>query len=406
MKPNFALLRQDFPMLQRQMHGHPLIYFDSAATAQKPQIVIDAITNFYTEHYATVHRAVYELASHSTLAYNSARHKVKEFLNAAKEEEIIFTRGTTESINLVAHCFGKAFVRPGDEIVISAIEHHSNIVPWQIMCEELGAVLKVIPVDDRGDLQLEALPALLNSKTRLVAVAHVSNALGTLNPVKEIIAMAHQVGAKVLIDGAQSAPHMRIDVQDMDADFFVFSGHKLYGPTGIGVLYGKSHLLNAMPPYQGGGDMVDIVTFEKTTYNELPLKFEAGTPMIAEAIALGTAIDYLESIGLDHILAYENELLAYATEQMEAIEHLRIVGTAREKGAIISFVIPGIHTLDMGTLLDLRGIAVRSGKLCAQPVMQRFCVPATTRASFAFYNTKAEIDLFVEAVVQSIKRLT
>lgn len=401
-QPDFYQLRQDFPMLRQTMHGKPLIYLDSAATAQKPECVIQSISHFYQKEYGTVHRAVYELALHSSHNYQIVREKVKAFLNAAKVEEIIFTRGTTESINLVAYSFGKAFVKPGDEILISAMEHHSNIVPWQLLCEDRGAVLKVIPMNDRGELQLEEYQKLLNSKTRLVAVNHVSNAIGTINPIQEIIHLAHQHGAKVLIDGAQSAPHLAVDMQVLDADFFVFSGHKLFGPTGIGVLYGKSSLLNEMPPYQGGGDMIDTVTFEKTTYNLLPLKFEAGTPSIAEVIGLGAAIDYVQSIGLEAIQKWEHELLLYATAKMEEIPGLKIIGTASHKGALISFVVEGVHPLDIGTMLDLKGIAIRTGHHCAQPVMSHFGVTATARASFAFYNTKEEIDIFITGLKDAI----
>lgn len=399
-------IRKDFPMLDKTMHGKPLIYFDSAATAQKPQAVIDAITHFYSDHYGTVHRAVYELATHSTEEYQKSRQKVKTFLNAAKDEEIIFTRGTTESINMVAYSFGKAFVKPGDEILISAMEHHSNIVPWQILCEDRGAILKVIPMNERGELLLEEYEKLLNSRTRLVAVTHVSNSLGTLNPIKQIVAMAHQKGVKVLVDGAQSAPHLKIDVQDLDVDFLAFSGHKIMGPTGVGILYGKGDLLNQMPPYQGGGDMIESVTFAKTTYNVLPLKFEAGTPMIAEVIGLGAAIDYLQSIGMEEIQHWEHELLMHATEQMTQIPGLKIIGQAPQKGALISFIIDGIHPLDLGTFLDMKGVAIRTGHHCAQPVMQFFNVPATARASLAFYNTKEEIDTFIsllQNIVQMLK---
>lgn len=398
-------IRKDFPMLKKKMHGNPLVYFDSAATAQKPSSVIDAITKFYTEEYGTVHRAVYQLASKSTENYQKSRHKIRKFLNAGKVEEIIFTRGTTESINMVAYSFGKAFIKPGDEILISAMEHHSNIVPWQILCEDRGAVLKVIPMNNQGELLLEEYVKLLNPRTRLVAVTHVSNSLGTLNPVKEMIAMAHQHGAKVLIDGAQSAPHLKIDVQDLDADFFVFSGHKVMGPTGIGILYGKSDLLNQMPPYQGGGDMIETVTFPKTTYNVLPFKFEAGTPMIAEVIGLAAAIDYIQAIGIELIQNWEQELLIYATEKMEQIPGLRIIGQAPEKGALISFIIEGIHSLDIGTLMDFKGIAMRTGHHCAQPVMRFFNVPSTARISFACYNTKEEVDFFIDSLGHAVKKL-
>ena len=398
-------IRNDFPMLKKSMHSCPLIYLDSAATAQKPQIVIDTIQDFYTNHYGTVHRAIYELVSHSTSHYHQVREKVKNFLHANKTEEIIFTRGTTESINLVAYSFGKAFVKPGDEILISEMEHHSNIVPWQILCEDRKAHLKVIPINENGEILLEEYAKMLNPKTKLVSIAHVSNTLGTVNPIKEMARMAHEAGAKILVDGAQSAPHMTIDVQDLDVDFFVFSGHKLFGPTGIGILYGKSDLLKAMPPYQGGGDMIETVTFEKTTYNALPLKFEAGTPMIAEVMGLGAAIDYVTAIGLDNIHAYEKELLNYANSRLQQIHGLRIIGNAKEKGSLISFVVEGSHPLDIGTLLDLRGIAIRTGHHCAQPVMRHYGLPATARASFAFYNTKEEIDQFVDALKEIIDQL-
>jgi cysteine desulfurase / selenocysteine lyase len=400
-----ARIREDFPMLRQTMHGKPLIYLDSAATAQKPQAVIDAITHFYQSSYGTVHRAVYELAVHSTDEYQKTRHKLKAFLNANQVEEIIFTRGTTESINLVAYSFGKAFIQPGDEILISAMEHHSNIVPWQMACEDRGAILKVIPMNERGELLLDEYAKLLNEKTKLVAVAHISNSLGTLNPIKQMAAMAHAADAKILVDGAQSAPHLPIDVQDLDVDFFVFSGHKLFGPTGIGVLYGKEALLEAMPPYQGGGDMIEKVTFEETTYNTLPLKFEAGTPLIAQVIGLGAAVDYLQSIGLPAIQQWEHDLLAHATHQMETLEEVRVIGTAKQKGSLISFTAEGVHPLDIGTMLDLKGIAVRTGHHCAQPVMRFFNVPSTARASFAFYNTKEEIDTFISSLQEVLQLL-
>jgi len=396
-------VRKDFPMLGQKMHDKPLVYLDSAATYQKPNAVIDAIAGFYRDHYGTVHRAIYQLAVWSTEHYQQTRQKVKAFLNAAQAEEIIFTRGATESINLVAYSFGKAFVKPGDEILISAMEHHSNIVPWQILCEDRRAHLKVIPMNERGELLLDEYARLLTPRTRLVAFTHVSNALGTINPVKEMTAMAHQAGAKVLIDGSQSAPHMTVDVQDLDADFFVFSGHKVMGPTGVGVLYGKAGLLNEMPPYQGGGDMIESVYFDKTTYNVLPLKFEAGTPMIAEVMGLGAALDYIQSIGLEAIQAWEHELLVHATARLEQVPGLRIIGQAKEKGALISFVIDGIHSLDIGSLLDLKGIAIRTGHHCAQPVMRFFNVPTTARASFACYNTKEEIDYLADSL-QAIAR--
>ncbi|MBA3603318.1 MAG: cysteine desulfurase [Parachlamydiaceae bacterium] len=395
LKHPFEEHRKDFPMLKKMMHGHPLIYFDSAATAQKPQVVIDAITDFYTNNYGTVHRAIYELAVHATTEYQATRSKVQAFLNASEPGEIVFTRGTTEAINLVAHSFRRAFLKPGDEIIISTMEHHSNIVPWQLACEESGAILKIALINDKGELILDSFKELLSDKTKLVAITHMSNALGTINPIKELAKLVHESGAKIFVDGAQGAPHMPIDVQDLDVDFYAFSGHKAYGPTGIGVLYGKKELLELMPPYQGGGDMIKIVTFEKTTYNDLPLKFEAGTPMIAEVIGLGAAIDYLNTIGMGTIRTYEHELLLYATETLKSVPGVTIIGNAENKGAIISFNVEGIHPLDIGTLLDLRGIAVRTGHHCAQPVTYRYNISSTIRVSFAFYNTRAEIDHFI-----------
>jgi cysteine desulfurase/selenocysteine lyase len=385
-------IREDFPALKQTIHGKPLVYLDSAATAQKPTAVVDAIRQFHEVDCANIHRGVHELSQRSTAAYEETRVKARHFLNSKTTNELIFVRGTTEGINLVASSWGRKNVREGDEIVISAMEHHSNIVPWQMLCEEKGAKLRVIPMNDRGELILEEYEKLLNPRTRMVAVAHVSNALGTINPVKQIIEMAHQAGAVVLIDGAQSTPHIPVDVQALDADFYTLSGHKVVGPTGIGILYGKAALLNAMPPYQGGGDMIKVVTFEKTTYADLPYKFEAGTPNIAGGIGLGAAFDYVNKIGLDKIAAYEHELLLYGTEALSRIPGLRIIGTAREKAAVLSFVMEGIHPHDIGTVLDRQGIAVRTGHHCAQPVMDWFHVPATTRASLAFYNTMAEID--------------
>lgn len=398
-------IRQDFPMLSKTMHAKPLIYFDTAATAQKPQIVIDSISHFYQNHYSTVHRSVYQLAALATQRYQETRIKVQELLNASKVEEIIFTRGTTDAINLVASSFGKAFIKPNDEIILSEMEHHSNIVPWQMMAAERGAKIKIIPIDKNGDLNLTAFKELLNPKTKLVSITHVSNSLGTVNPVKEIIQMAHTAGAKVLIDGAQAIPHMKVDVQDIDADFYVFSGHKLYGPTGIGILYGKENLLNTMPPYQGGGDMIETVTFEKTTYNVLPLKFEAGTPLIAEVIGLGAAIDYVHSIGYANIHNHEKDLLVYATEKMKNIPGLQIYGQSKNKAAIISFGVDGVHPLDIATMLDLKGVALRTGHQCAQPAMRCFDVSAMARVSFGIYNTQEEIDQFVQYLQEVIKLL-
>jgi cysteine desulfurase/selenocysteine lyase len=385
-------IREDFPVLKQKIHGKPLVYLDNAATAQKPQAVIDAIVHFYEVDCANIHRGVHELSQRSTAKYEETRNKVKRFLHARSTHEIIFVRGTTEGINLVTHSWGRHNVKADDEVIIAGLEHHSNIVPWQILCEENGAKLRVIPINDRGELILEEYEKLLNPRTRMVAIGHVSNALGTINPVRQIIEMAHKAGALTLVDGAQATPHMKVDVQALDADFYAFSGHKVVGPTGIGVLYGKAKLLNAMPPYQGGGDMIRTVTFEKTTYNDLPYKFEAGTPDIAGGIGLGAALDYLMQIGMDRIAAYEHELLLYGTAALEQIPGLRIIGTAREKAAVLSFVMEGIHPHDIGTVLDRQGIAVRTGHHCAQPVMDRYQIPATTRASLAFYNTTGEID--------------
>jgi cysteine desulfurase / selenocysteine lyase len=396
-------VRADFPVLKQKVHGKPLIYLDSAATAQKPFAVIDAIRRFHEVDCANIHRGVHELSQRSTAAYEETRLKAKRFLNARSKTELIFVRGTTEGINLVSSSWGRKNVREGDEIVISAMEHHSNIVPWQMLCEEKGARLRVIPMNDRGELLLEEYEKLLTPRTRMVAFAHVSNALGTINPAAQIIDMAHRAGALALVDGAQAAPHMQVDVQALDADFYTFSGHKVYGPTGIGILYGKSKLLNAMPPYQGGGDMIRVVTFEKTTYNDLPYKFEAGTPNIAGGIGMGAALDYVGQIGLDKIAAYEHELLQYGTRALLQIPGLRLIGTAREKAAVLSFVIEGIHPHDIGTLLDRQGIAVRTGHHCAQPVMDWFHVPATTRASLAFYNTAAEIDALAAGLKKVIE---
>ena len=391
-------VREYFPVLKQTIHAKPLVYLDSAATAQKPFVVIDAIRKFHEVDCANIHRGVHELSQRSTAAYEETRGKAKRFLNARSRSEVIFVRGTTEGINLVASTWGRQNVSKGDEIIISALEHHSNIVPWQMLCEEKDATLRVIPMNDRGELILEEYEKLLGPRTRLVAVGHVSNALGTINPVRAIIDMAHRVGALALIDGAQAAPHMKIDVGLLDADFYTFSGHKVFGPTGIGVLYGKAKLLDAMPPYQGGGDMIRTVTFEKTTYNEVPYKFEAGTPNIAGGIGMGAALDYVTNLGLDRIAAYEHELLVYGTQLLSRIPGLRMIGTAREKAAVLSFVIDGIHPHDIGTVLDRMGIAVRTGHHCAQPVMDWFRIPATTRASLAFYNTTSELDALADGL--------
>ncbi len=397
-------IRKDFPILAQQVYGKPLIYLDNAATSQKPQCVIDTLTRFYKTDNANIHRGVHALSERSTLSYEAARGKVQRFLNAADTREIIFVRGATEAINLVGQTYGRTHVSAGDEIVISAMEHHSNIVPWQMLCEEKGAVLRVIPINDRGELEFDQFEKLLNNRTRLVAVSHVSNALGTINPVRGIIRAAHAWNVPVLIDGAQAVPHMKVDVRSLDCDFYVFSGHKVFGPTGIGVLYGKEKLLEAMPPWQGGGDMIQSVTFGKTTYNDLPYKFEAGTPNIAGVIGLGAAIDYLDQIGMDAIEAHEQELLAYGTRELESITGLRLIGTAREKASVLSFVIEGVHPHDAATILDREGVAVRAGHHCAQPVMERFGVSATTRASLAFYNTTEDIDALV-AGIQKVREI-
>ena len=395
---DLTAVRRDFPILSRQVHGKPLVYLDNAASSQKPRAVIDAERSLYEEYYANVHRGVHSLSMESTDAYEAGRVKAQAFLNAASTREIIFTRGTTEAINLVAATFGRAQVKAGDEILVSGLEHHSNIVPWQMLCEEKGARLRSVPINDDGEVILEELERLLTPRTRLLGMAHVSNALGTINPVAQMIEMAHARGVPVLLDGAQAAPHVAVDVQALGCDFYAFSGHKIYGPSGIGVLYGKASLLEGMPPYQGGGDMILSVSFEKTTYNELPYKFEAGTPNIAGVVGLGAALDWVTGIGLDRIAAHEHALLEYGTRRLLEIPGLRIIGTAREKAAVLSFVIDGVHPHDMGTVLDYEGVAVRTGHHCAQPVMERFGVPATTRASLAVYNTKQEIDVLVAGI--------
>jgi cysteine desulfurase/selenocysteine lyase len=393
-------VRDDFPILRREVHGQPLVYFDNAATTQKPRAVLDTLEQYYRHDNANIHRAVHLLSIEATRAHDEARKKVCRFLGAAEPREIIFVRGATEGINLVAHSWGRSNLRPGDEVLISTMEHHSNIVPWQILCEQTGAVLRVVPISNDGDFLLDEYKKLLGDRTRLVAVVHVSNSLGTIVPVRRVIELAHARGVPVLLDGAQSAPHMPIDVRELDCDFFVMSGHKVYGPTGIGVLYGKASLLERMPPYQGGGDMIKSVTFAKTTYADLPNKFEAGTPHIAGAIGLGAAIDYMQSVGRENIAAHESMLLRYATDKVRSIPGVRLIGDAPHKAAVLSFVIeePPIASLDIGTKLDLEGIAVRTGHHCCQPVMDRFNIPGTTRASFAMYNTTAEIDLFVDAL--------
>ena len=396
-------IRADFPVLHQTVNGKPLIYLDNGASSQVPQVVIDRGSVYIEQEHSNIHRGVHYLSQKATTAYEGAREKVKRFINARESRECIFVRGATEGINLVMHGYGRKFIGAGDEIIISAMEHHANIVPWQMLCEEKGAHLRVIPMNDAGELLLDAYDGLLNERTKFVAVTHVSNALGTINPIKQMIAQAHKYGVPVLIDGAQSAPHMPVDVQDLDCDFYAFSGHKMYAPTGSGVVYGKAELLERMNPFQGGGDMIKTVTFEKTTYAGLPNKMEAGTPAIASQIGLGAAIDYLDSIGREQAALYEADLLRYATERVSAIEGVRIIGTAQHKASVLSFVIDGIHPHDIGTILDQEGIAVRAGHHCAQPVMQRFNLPATARASFAFYNTKAEIDVLANTIQKVIE---
>jgi len=399
-------IRADFPILAEKIYGKDLIYFDNGATTQKPRCVVEKIENGYYHLNANIHRGVHFLSQKATEAHEAARTTVAEFLKAEKREEIIFTRGTTEAINLVATSFGEAFCQAGDEVVVSVMEHHSNIVPWQMLCERKYLKLKVIPMNERGELDLDAFKSLLNEKTRIVSIAHVSNVLGTINPVKGIIQIAHEKNIPVLVDGAQAVPHIPVNVVEMDADFYVFSAHKIYGPTGIGVLYGKSNLLNAIPPYQGGGEMIATVTFEKTTYNELPFKFEAGTPDYIGSTALAEALRYVENIGLKNIAAHEHELLVYATEKLLEIDGMRIIGTAANKSSVISFLVGNIHPYDLGMLLDRLGIAVRTGHHCAQPLIDSLEIPGTVRASFAFYNTKEEIDVFISALKKAVLMLS
>jgi cysteine desulfurase / selenocysteine lyase len=391
-------IRADFPILQQQINGKPLVYLDNAATAQKPKQVIDVLDTYYREYNSNIHRGVHSLSEKATTVYEASREKIKTFLNADSTQEIIFVRGATEAINLVAQSFGRNTISAGDEIIITELEHHSNIVPWQILCKQTGATLRYIPINDAGELIFEKYEELLNNKTRIVTVGHISNALGTINPIKKIIDMAHTVGAKVLIDGAQAVPHTKVDVKELDCDFYVFSGHKLFGPTGIGVLYGKETILEAMPPYQGGGDMIQTVSMAKSTYNSLPYKFEAGTPHIAGVIGLGAAINYVNKLGLEATSQYENELLDYATKQAAEIPGLNFVGTAKHKTSILSFTLGRIHPHDIGTILDNEGIAIRAGHHCAMPIMERFGIPATARASFAFYNTREEVDALIQAI--------
>jgi cysteine desulfurase/selenocysteine lyase len=395
---DLARVRAEFPILTQTIHGKPLVYLDNAASTQKPRAVIDTLSRFYATEYANIHRGVHYLSELATAAHESAREKVRSFVNAKDHAEIIFLRGTTEAVNLVAATFGRTRVGKGDEIILSALEHHSNIVPWQMLAEDAGARIRVIPMNDAGELDLDEYERLLGPKTRMVAVTHVSNALGTRNPIRRMVVLAHAHGVPVLVDGAQAVAHTRVDVQDLDCDFYAFSGHKLYGPSGIGVLYGKLEHLSAMPPYQGGGEMIRTVTFEKTTYADPPHRFEAGTPSIAGAVGLGAAIDYLQSIGLEAASAHEADLLDYATRKLSTMDGVRLIGTAREKGAVLSFILDGIHAHDVGTVLDHEGIAVRAGHHCAQPVMDRFGIPATARASFALYNTREEVDALVRGI--------
>jgi cysteine desulfurase/selenocysteine lyase len=396
-------IRADFPILKQKIHGKPLVYLDNGATSQKPQVVVEALNRYYTAENSNIHRGVHFLSEQATAAYEAARQKIKRFINARSEQEIIFVRGTTEAINLVAQSYGRTFFKPGDEIIVSAMEHHSNIVPWQLLCEQTGARLRVIPINHDGELVLDEYRRLLSQKTKLVSVTHVSNALGTIVPVKEMVRLAHERQVPVLLDGAQAVPHLKVDVQDLGCDFYAFSGHKLFGPTGVGILYGRSELLEAMPPYQGGGDMISLVTFEKTHYNVLPYKFEAGTPHIAGGIGLGAAVDYLEGLDWQQLAAHEHSLLSYATAALSDINGLRIIGTAKEKVGVVSFVFDHVHAHDVGTILDQEGVAVRAGHHCAMPVMQRFGVPATTRASFALYNTLQEVDVLVRGVHRALK---
>jgi cysteine desulfurase/selenocysteine lyase len=395
-------IRNDFPILGKQVHGKTLVYLDNAASSQRPAQVINAISDLYEAHYANIHRGVHQLSQEASILYEDARVAVRGFINAACVHEVIFTRGTTEAINLVAQSYARPRLKKGDEILITHMEHHSNIVPWQIVCQQTGAELKVVPITDKGELEMDRFAELLSEKTRLVAVGHVSNALGTVNPIKKIIDLAHAQGVPVLVDGAQAAPHIPVDVQKLDCDFYAFSGHKVYGPTGIGMLYGKERLLNDMPPYQGGGDMILSVSFEGTTYNKLPYKFEAGTPNIAGAVGLGAAIEYVQKVGLGAIAAHEHGLLEYATSRLKQIDGLRIIGEADQKAGLVSFVLDAVHPHDIGTFLDADGVAIRTGHHCAQPVMERFKVPATARASFGMYNTFHEVDVLAEAIVKTI----
>jgi cysteine desulfurase/selenocysteine lyase len=399
-------VRRQFPALKREVKGNPLVYFDNAATTQKPKAVIDALVSYYSEYNANIHRGIHTLAEEATAAFESTRDTVRQYINARSREEVIFTGGTTDGINLVAQTWGRQNIKKGDEIIVSNMEHHSNIVPWYILCEEKGAVLKVIPIDENGELLMDEFEKLLTEKTKLVSVAHASNALGTINPVKQIIQRAHQAGAVVLIDGAQSSVHIDIDVQDLDCDFFAFSSHKLYGPTGVGVLYGKKELLENMPVYQGGGEMIKEVYFDRVSYNDLPYKYEAGTPNIADTVAFKAALEFTTRLGKEKIRRHEDELLHYATSQLEQIRGVKIIGKAKEKVSLVSFVVEKVHPQDLGILLDNRGVAVRTGHHCAQPLMDKFCIPGTARASFAMYNTKEEIDILITGLDRAIKMLS
>jgi cysteine desulfurase/selenocysteine lyase len=405
LRGDLASIRNDFPILREKAYGKSLVYFDNAATSQKPQVVIDALVDYYSHYNANVHRGVHFLSQKASDAFDSVRIKAANFINASSENEIIFTRGTTEGINLVAATYGRQNVKAGDEVLITAMEHHSNIVPWQLLCEEKNAILKFIPMNDVGELILDDIDSLINAKTKIVAIVHISNSLGTINPVEKIIEIAHSKGVPVLVDGAQAVAHGVVDVQEMNCDFFVCSSHKMFGPTGIGFLYGKFDLLNAMPSYQGGGEMISTVTLAKSTWNEVPYKFEAGTPNIADTIAFGTAIDYISSLDREALNLFEQELLVYATEKLQKINGVRIIGTSEHKSSVVSFVIEGVNAMDAGMFLDTKGIAVRTGQHCTQPVMDRFCIPGTIRASFMFYNTKEEIDYMIENIIKAIRLL-
>lgn len=405
LKFDVETVRKDFPILSRKVNGKSLIYLDNGASSQKPQIVIDALVNYYSNTHSNVHRGVHTLSQEATSAFEEVRTKMKEYINAKHTEEVIFTKGTTDGINLIASSFGRYHIQEGDEVLITEMEHHSNIVPWQMICDEKKATLKVVPINDQGELMIDQLDALLNEKTKLLSLVHVSNTLGTINPIKEIIELAHKKNVKVLVDGAQRVPHAAPNMQELDADFYVFSLHKMFGPTGFGILYGKKDLLEELPPYQGGGEMIKTVSFEETTYNELPHKFEAGTPNIADAVATGVTLDYIQSLDWNAIATYENDLLHYTSQQLKEIEGLRIIGEASQKASVISFVVEGIHAYDIGVIIDKMGIAVRTGHHCTQPLMKRFGILGTVRASFAFYNTKDEADQLVEAVKRAINML-